>query len=311
MREVQRQSVVAIVGPTGIGKTALSLELASRSNIEVVNCDSRQVYRGMDIGTAKPKPEEQLLAPHHLLDIADPDEEFSLARYLGLAREAIDGVHRRGRIPVLVGGTGQYVWAVLEGWQAPRVPPNPELRARLYERAASEEGDELYLELVQKDPEAAKLIDPRNIRRVIRALEVIAGTGQPFSAQRVKRLPGWRTTVIGLTMERKALYARLDARADQMAADGWPDEVRWLLERGYSPELPSFSSLGYREMAEYVQGRATLADVMKSIKIAMHKLARHQYTWFRLADPRIRWIDLSTTPWDTAVKEAVGAASLA
>jgi tRNA dimethylallyltransferase len=305
-----RAPLVAIVGPTGTRKTALSLELARFADVEIVNADSRQVYRYMDIGTAKPKPEELRAVPHHLVDIAAPDEDFSLSHYLRAARGAVADIQGRGKLPVLVGGTGQYVWALLEGWQAPEVSPDPALRERLEARARTEGHSVLYTELLQLDPEAADFIDQRNVRRVIRALEVIERTGRRFSSQRAKASPGWDVTVVGLTMRREELYARLDARVDGMLADGWVEEVRRLISLGYSPRSPAFSSVGYRELADHLQGGGDLESAVERIRSATHQLVRRQYTWFRLGDPRIRWTDLSTCGWADAVERVKSLAAL-
>ncbi|RME37860.1 MAG: tRNA (adenosine(37)-N6)-dimethylallyltransferase MiaA [Thermoflexia bacterium] len=287
--------VVAIVGPTAVGKTALSIYLAERLNGEVVSADSRLFYRGMDIGTAKPTPEEQARVPHHLIDIADPDETVGLAQFLQLAQAAIREIHRRGRLPFVVGGTGQYVRALLEGWSPPAVPPDPALRAQLEEEARREGPEALYARLAALDPEAAAKIDPRNVRRVVRALEVCLRTGRPFSAQRAVATPPYRTLWIGLTMDRKALYARADARVDAMVQAGLAEEVRRLLEAGYTWDLPAMSGLGYIQFQPYFEGRATLEEVAAQIKRDTRRLIRHQYAWFRLNDPRIHWFDAGRT----------------
>ncbi|HIQ01643.1 MAG TPA: tRNA (adenosine(37)-N6)-dimethylallyltransferase MiaA [Anaerolineales bacterium] len=288
--------LLVIVGPTAVGKTALSLHLAGRLGGEVISADSRLFYRGMDIGTAKPPPEEQARVPHHLIDIADPDETVGLAEFKRLAEQAITEVHARGRPPMLVGGTGQYVRAVVEGWTPPAVPPNPALRAELEEQARREGAGALHARLAALDAEAAARIDPRNIRRVIRALEVCLLTGRPFSAQRVRTPPAYRTLQIGLTMDRAALYARVDARVEGMMGAGLLEEVRGLLEAGYGWDLPAMSGLGYIQFRPYFEGRATLEEVVAEIKRATRRFIRHQYNWFRLSDPRIHWFDVDRTP---------------
>ena len=283
--------LIAIVGPTAAGKSGLALELAQRFGGEIVNGDSRQVYRHMDIGTAKPSPEERAVVPHHLVDIVDPDEPYSLALYLEQARQAIQDIQGRGRLPFLVGGTGQYVWGLLEGFHAPQVPPNASLRARLEAEAREEGHDALWQRLQVVDSAAASRIDPRNVRRVVRALEVYWETGIPFSQAQRREEPPYHSMVIGLTMERPRLYERIDQRVEAMVAGSWPQEVAHLLEKGYSPELPSMSSLGYREMAAYVNGELPLEEAVARIKTATHRFARHQYAWFRLRDSRIHWLD--------------------
>ena len=283
--------LLAIVGPTGVGKSALALKLARRHRGEIVNVDSRQVYRGMDVGTAKPSLEVRSSLPHHLYDVADPDEEFSLARFLCLAREAIADVHRRGALPVLVGGTGQYAWALLEGWETPIAPPQPTLRAELTALAEREGYAALHRRLERVDPEAAKRIEPRNVRRVVRALEVHAATGAPLALAQRKQPPPYDALVLGLDApSRSELYRRIDERVDRMLAAGWVEEVQGLLAAGYAPDLPALSSMGYRELARHLAGDISLTEASHSIKTAHHRLARRQYAWFKPADPRIHWL---------------------
>ena len=283
--------LIAIVGPTAVGKSKLALELARRFEGEIINGDSRQVYRHMDIGTAKPSVQERALVPHHLVDIVDPDEPYSLALYLEQARKAVQDTQERGKLPILVGGTGQYVWGLLEGFHAPQVAPNQSLRARLEAQAVDEGQEALWQRLHEVDPTAASRIDHRNVRRVVRALEVFHETGIPFSQAQGREKPPYRSMVIGLTMERPRLYERIDRRVEAMAAGGWPQEVSDLLERGYQPELPSMSSLAYREMASYVRVELPLEEAVARIKTATHRFARHQYAWFRPGDSRISWLD--------------------
>ncbi len=273
--------LIAIVGPTAVGKTALSLHLARLFNGEIVSADSRQVYRWMDIGTAKPTSAERASVPHHLIDVVDPDEEFSLALYQDMATAAIADIAARGKSPLLVGGTGQYLAAVLQGWQLPRVAPRPDIRAAL-ERQATELGAEaLYERLKAIDPVAAASILPGNVRRIIRALEVYEATGVPISVQRSVQPPPYRITTIWLTLPAPVLYARIDARVDAMMSAGLLDEVRQLLERGYNWDLPSMSGLGYREFRPYFEGRATLEEAVTRLKYDTHAFARRQPAWFR------------------------------
>ncbi len=296
--------LVAIVGPTAVGKTALAVALAAHFDVEAISADSRQFYRGMDIGTAKPTLEERAALPHHLIDIADPDATVGLAQFLRLARAAIADIHARGKLPLLVGGTGQYVRALLQGWQAPDVPPDPELRAEL-ERRARHDPAGLWAQLLALDPGAADFIDPRNLRRVVRALEVCLKTGAPFSAQRQRIPPPYYSLQFGLTLERGALYARADARVEAMMAAGLPDEVARLLSAGYGWELPAMSGLGYSQFRPYFEGQTTLAEVTLRIQLDTHDFIRRQYAWFGLKDPSITWL----APGDlAAVRERVAAA---
>lgn len=287
--------LLVLVGPTGVGKTALAVLLARRLGGEIVSADSRQVYRDMDIGTAKPTPEEQAQARHHLIDIVDPDKDFGLATYQELAYAAIDDIFERNLTPLLVGGTGQYVRAVVEGWNIPRVPPDETLRDELFAQAEREGHQALYEKLLALDPTAQKLIDARNVRRVVRALEVCLKSGRPFSEQRGQSPPPYRVVQIGLTLEREALYRRIDARIEQMIARGLVGEVQTLLDRGYDWTLPALSSLGYGQFKGYFEGTTSLDDCVALIKKETRRFIRHQYNWFRLGDPSIHWFDASET----------------
>ena len=299
-------ALLAVVGPTGVGKSALALKLARRHRGEIINVDSRQVYRGMDIGTAKPSLEDRTSVPHHLYDVADPDEAFSLAHFLALAREAIADVHSRGALPILVGGTGQYAWALLEGWETPKAPPQPTLRAKLTHLAEREGYEVLHRRLATVDPEAAARIEPRNVRRVVRALEVHAATGAPLAQARGKRPPPYDALVLGLDApSRSELHSRLDARVEQMLAAGWVEEVRRILAAGYSSDLSSLSSMGYRELALHLAGEIPLSEACRQIKTAHHRLARRQYTWFKPTDPRIHWLTADGTEEEQAERVMV------
>jgi tRNA dimethylallyltransferase len=286
-----RRRVIAIVGATATGKTALGISLASQLAGEIVNADSRQVYRGMDIGTAKPTAAEQAATRHHLLDVVDPDETLTLANYLDAAKAALEDIWSRSKQPILVGGTGQYVWALLEGWRVPRVPPDAELRTRLEQQAAERGGASVVDELRAVDPVSAARIEPRNLRRVVRAIEVTRATGRPFSEWQEKDPPYYDTTVLGLRMDRPSLHTRIDARVDAMMAAGLIDEVRGLNTEGYGCELPAMSGIGYRQICEHLRGERTLEDAVVRIKTETHRLARMQHAWFKPADSRIRWLE--------------------
>jgi tRNA dimethylallyltransferase len=246
----------------------------------------------MDIGTAKPIGEELAAVPHHLVDIIEPDKEFSLAEYQQLTDKTIHDIQARGKIPFLVGGSGLYVWAVLEGWIVPKVAPDVYFRKELEKRAELGQGDDLYRELKQIDPSAAEKIDPHNIRRVIRALEVNKFADSTFSHLQKKQPPPFQTLIIGLTAERKELYPRTDERVDNMLKQGFVDEVSKLLKMGYNLTLPSMSSIGYREIGQYLSGGMTLEEAVYKIKTGTHRFIRHQYAWFRLKDERIKWFDI-------------------
>ena len=284
--------LIAIVGPTAVGKSKLALFLAQNFDGEIVNADSYQVYRFMDIGTAKPSLEERALVPYHLIDIVAPDEPFSLALYQELAYKAIEDIRQRGRLPLLVGGSGLYVWAVLEGWKIPQVAPDGELRRKLEQRAAAEGSLALYRELQEIDPAAAMRIDPRNVRRVIRALEVCRVAGVPFSGLQQKSPPPFPVMTLGLTASREDLYRRIDARVDDMVKKGLVEEVRSLMGKGYGLDLSAMSGIGYRQIGGCLQGKLALPEAVQQIKFETHRLARHQYAWFRPSDPRLQWFDI-------------------
>ena len=284
--------LVAVVGPTATGKSNLAIYLALEFDGEIINADSRQVYRYMDIGTAKLSREELALVPHHLIDIINHDEDFSLGQYKEMVTEIITDMHERGKLPILAGGSGQYVWALLEGWVIPKVEPDPELRRRLEERAAEGKAEELFRELQEVDPEAARTIDPRNVRRVIRALEVSSQTGKPFSQLRTRQAPPFDTLIIGLTTDRKELYRRIDLRVDSMIENGLIDEVKKLTEMGYGAGIPNMSSIGYKQISMYLDGEISLESAVHQVKTETHRLVRRQYSWFSLSDERIKWLDI-------------------
>ena len=281
--------LILIVGPTAVGKTELAIQLAERINGEIVSADSRLFYRGMDIGTAKPSPEEMARVPHHLIDIADPDEILSLAVFQHKAQEVIRNIHTRNKLPLLVGGTGQYVRAVTQGWSPPEVKPNEKLRAEL-EREKEEHGIYwLHDKLKILDPEAAAKIDARNYRRTIRALEVILATGRKFSEQRGQGDSPYYLITAGLMRPRAELYERLDRRIEIMFANGFLEEVKGLLAKGYSPSLPTMSAIGYRECIRVIEGEMTEEQAKAEIRRATRVFVRRQANWFKETDPGIKW----------------------
>ncbi|MCL5264391.1 MAG: tRNA (adenosine(37)-N6)-dimethylallyltransferase MiaA [Chloroflexi bacterium] len=295
-----RGPLILIVGPTAVGKSELALKLARDVGGEIVSADSRQIYRFMDIGTAKPSPAEVRLVPHHLVDFVDPDQEYTLADFQEDAYRAIDDILRRGKVPFLVGGTGLYAKAVVEGLLIPRIPPNPEMRRRLEERAQREGPEALHRELASVDPVAAQKIHQRNVRRVIRALEVYYSTGRPISELQQAQPPPYNTLTIGLTCSREELYRRIDERVDKQIEDGLVQETERLVVMGYAYDLPSMSGLGYRQIGMYLRGEASLEQAIQLIKNETHRFARQQYTWFRLDDPRIHWIERGPDMFDQA-----------
>ncbi len=284
--------LVAIVGPTGIGKSKLALRLAQTFNGEIISADSRQVYRYLDIGTAKPAPEELSLVPYHLINIVNPGEDFSLAQYQELAYRAIEDIQQRNKLALLVGGSGLYIWSVLEGWGIPRVPPDLEFRHSLEEKAATVGNDGLYQELAEIDPVGAQRIDRRNVRRVIRALEVHRGIGTASDQLQHKKALPFDTLIIGLTADRAELYRRIDSRVDEMIKQGLVAEVKKLMNMGYSFNLPAMSGIGYKEIGMFLKDELTLAAAIQQIKFETHRFVRHQYAWFKLNDHRIQWFDV-------------------
>ncbi len=282
--------LLAIVGPTGMGKSRLALRLAQAFDGEVVSADSRQVYRHMDIGTAKPGPKELAIVPHHLINIVNPDEAFNLAQYQALAYKAIEDIQQRNKLTILVGGSGLYVWSVLEGWTIPPVPPDPEFRHALEERAIRVGKNELYRELVAANPIAARRIDPRNVRRTIRALEV--HRNMPSSQPQRKEASPFDKLIVGLTADRKELYCRVDSRVDEMMEQGLVTEVEKLVDMGYNFDLPAMSGIGYKQIGMFLRGELALDAAIQQIKFETHRFVRHQYAWFRLKDDRIKWFDV-------------------
>lgn len=282
--------LLAIAGPTAVGKTDLAMRIADHFQSEIIGADSRQVYRHMDVGTAKPTPDQLSAVPHHLVDIIYPDDDFSLGMFLDLSKEAILNANIRGKTPLLVGGTGQYVMALLENWNVPLVPPDPLLRRELDDVLESRGIDGLLSRLRSLDPGALDLVDAANPRRVIRAIEVASARGPVSDVPR--RLDPWfESAVIGLGMERDSLYRRADNRVDRMIDAGFLDEVRRLLAMGYGPDLPSMSGIGYHELADHLLHGADLSDVVQRTKFRTHRYIRRQSNWFRRDDPRIRWFE--------------------
>jgi tRNA dimethylallyltransferase len=294
--------LVAVIGPTAVGKSQLALRLAKYFNGEITNADSRQVYRYMDVGTAKPSHYELSLIRHHLIDLINPDELFSLAIYQKLAFEAIEDMQKRHKLPFLVGGSGLYVWSIIEGWKIPPVAPDVEIRHSLEIRAKEEGSYTLYQELQKLDPVAATKIMPTNLRRVIRALEICQTTGQPVSKLWQKKPPPYPVLIIGLTMQRANLYRRIDSRVDEMIKQGLIDEMKALMAKGYSLDLPSMSGIGYKQIGKFLQGQTDLTTAVEQMKNETHRFARHQYAWFHLNDARIHWFN----EYNDIQKEATG-----
>jgi tRNA dimethylallyltransferase len=283
-----------IVGPTGTGKSRLAIEVAARFGgaIEIVNADSRQFYRGMDIGTAKPSVEEQRLAPHHLIDVRDPNEPLDVAEFAQIARAAIAGIVARGRFPMVVGGSGLYLRVLRGGiFQGPRA--SLEIRERLG-AVADERGVEyLHAQLREVDSAGADRIGVNDRYRIIRALEVFELTGEPISAHQGRHrfaAGGYDALTVGIEIDREKLYATIDSRFDAMIAAGFVEEVRALMAAGYSPEKPPLSAIGYKQVVAHLRGEMTLVDAISLAKRDSRRLAKRQLTWFR-REPEIVWLD--------------------
>lgn len=290
--QTQQPGLVVLCGPTAAGKTAAALALAERFPLEVVSADSRQVYRLMDIGTAKPSRAERASVPHHLLDVVWPDQPFDAARFAELAAAAITAIHDRGRLPLVVGGTGLYIRALTGGLvDLPR--PDPSLRESLQQLAAGEGSVALHRRLAAVDPPTARLLHGNDTVRIIRALEVFEQTGRPLSAWQQEhgfRGGRYRVLKLGLTVERAELYRRIDARAAMMFAGGLVEETAALLAAGYAPQLKALQTIGYREALRVLREDCPVPAALAEVQQATRRYAKRQLTWFR-ADPEIIWVD--------------------
>ncbi|MDZ4672398.1 MAG: tRNA (adenosine(37)-N6)-dimethylallyltransferase MiaA [Phototrophicales bacterium] len=281
--------LVVILGPTASGKTGLAIHIAQAIGGEIIGADSRQIYQYMDIGTAKPTSAEQAQVIHHLIDIINPDEPFPAAHYQAMVYDLIPQIVARGKIPMLVGGTGQYLTVVTEGWSFPDVPPNDVLRAELEAFAQENGAQALYDRLAKLDPEIATIVHPNNVRRVVRYLEVCLVSGEKMSDLQRKKPPPYRLLELGLTGERLSLYDRADMRVDKMLEAGFLDEVRCLLDMGYSRRLPSMSGLGYSHLVGHLLDGLPLDEVVQQTKYDTHEFIRRQQTWFKGHDNGILW----------------------
>ena len=286
-----------IVGPTGTGKSRLAMQIADDFGgaIEIVNADSRQFYRGMDIGTAKPSPEDRRRVPHHLIDVRDPDEPLDVAEFVKLAREAISDIAARGRFPMVVGGSGLYLRVIRGGiFQGPRA--SIEIRRRLGAVADERGVNFLHAQLAEVDPAGANRIGVNDLYRIVRALEVFELTGETISAHQGRHrfgdASGYDALTVGIEIDRKKLYATIDERFDAMIGEGLVEEVRGLIARGHSPERPPLSTIGYKQVAAHLRGEMTLADAIALAKRDSRRLAKRQLTWFR-REPDIVWLDPS------------------
>lgn len=301
-----RPLLVVITGPTAVGKTGVGIEVALALNGEVVSADSMMVYRGMDIGTAKPTFSEMRGVPHHLIDIVNPDEEFNVVRYQELATAAIENIQSRRRVPLLVGGTGLYLRAIIDHYRFP-VRCDPRLRQRLQQEAQLHGSGQLHERLAAVDPVTAARLHPNDQRRIIRALEVYHQTGKPFSQFQPpagRRESKYRLAMFGLSMDRARLYQRIEERVDELIQAGLVEEVRGLLDRGHGPELVAMKGLGYKEVVAYLRGETTREEMVNILKRNTRRFAKRQLTWFR-RDDRIRWLDLDLDMEKSGKREGV------
>jgi tRNA dimethylallyltransferase len=301
---VVKQKILVILGPTAVGKTALSLDLAQSLQGEIISADSMQVYRGMDIGTAKPSPKERQRVVHHLLDVVYPDQPFNVADYVSLAEETLESLRTQEVLPLLSGGTGLYIDALLKGFLFPDASADLDIRAQL-EAQAEEDPRSLYKRLEEVDHPSAKKLHPNDLRRIVRALEVYYRTGEPISALQRKKEASerpYQPLYVGLFRDRKELYERVDLRVDQMIQEGLVEEVQKLL-KAYPDQPTALQALGYKEMASFLQGKMTLTEATQRLKRDTRRYAKRQLSWFK-RNEEIHWFNC-TEMSDRTIREAV------
>jgi tRNA dimethylallyltransferase len=288
-----KEKLLVIIGPTAVGKTKLSIELAKRYNGEIISGDSMQIYRGMDIGTAKITIEEMEGIPHHLIDIKEPDESFSVAEFQQLVRAKISEITSKGKLPIIVGGTGLYIQAVIYDYQFSEAPADEEFRLQLETKAQEIGNEALHLELTKIDPESASQIHPNNVRRVIRALEIYHCTGKIMSEYQMNQQPDllYETALIGLTMDREKLYERINTRVEMMIAEGLLEEVSGLHKQGIR-DCQSIQAIGYKEIYDYLDGKVSYDDAIESLKQNSRRYAKRQLTWFR-NKMEVEWFEMT------------------
>lgn len=279
---------MAVVGPTAAGKTATAVELAERLGGEIVSADAFQVYRGLDIGTAKPSVELRERAPHHLIDISEPDEQYNVAQFLADAKAAVEKIHAAGRPAILVGGSGQYIKAFTEQWQIPAVPPDEKLRERLAEMKREGGVAALAAELAKINPAAAEKVDSRNPARLVRAIERTLHGDSASEYQKGAKVP-YKTIIVGCQIGRAALHERVEARILKMFDGGWIDEVQNLLGNGITFDAPAMKAIGYRDIIKHIKGEQSREMLIPKIKSDTHRLIRHQANWFKPDEPGVSW----------------------
>ncbi|MBP64591.1 MAG: tRNA (adenosine(37)-N6)-dimethylallyltransferase MiaA [Chloroflexi bacterium] len=292
-----KPKLIAVVGPTATGKTSLGIDLALQLDGEVVNADSRLFYYGMDVATAKPTQNEIKGIPHHLIDFLSPSEQYNLAEYLKKARLVITEILDRGKVPILVGGSGQYVWAIIEGWKVPEIQPDPSLRSHLELKLAQNGIGPLAEQLAAISPITAETTDLRNPRRVIRAIERVQSKSinSSFTEGRSTDSP-FDHYIVGLMIDRTNLHARVLERLDSMDKNGWKQEVELLLQAGYSTKDRALSAIGYPQMISHLNGECDFSESIRLTAVATNRLIRHQNNWFKQNDTRINWFDMTRNP---------------
>lgn len=295
-----------LIGPTAVGKTALSLELAKYMPIEIISGDSMQVYRGMDIGTGKATLEERSIVPHHMIDIRDPDEPFSVTEFKQQAQELITAINERGNIPLIVGGTGLYIESVCYDYGFSRAAIDEPFREKLRQEATTKGTQALHRKLEQLDAEAASRIHPNDLRRIIRALEVIHQTGESFSSyqKKAKKESPYQLCIICLTMDRQLLYKRIEERIDNMLEQGWLEEVEVLRKNGYTKETVSMQALGYKELDQHLDGQLEYEEAVQLIKRNTRRFAKRQLSWFRHMKD-VHWVDVTDAVFNPEHKDKI------
>ena len=287
-----KNPLVVILGPTASGKTALSLGIAKQIDGEIISTDSRQIYRGLEIGSAVLPEADREGIPHHMIGIVDPDREYSLAEYKDDAAALIEQIHKRGHVPMLVGGTGLYISALIEDYDVPRVPPDKKLREKLQKEAAKKGPEHLHKKLAKLDPAAAEQIHPNNLRYVIRALEINLKTGKPKQNKKADpKATNKNVFIIGVDRHREELYERINKRVEEQIKQGLIGEVEALLAKGYADPLPAMSSLGVKEIVPFIRKEQTLDECKETLKQNTRNYAKRQGTWFRRY-PQIHWIQI-------------------
>ena len=293
----QRIRVIAVIGATAAGKTSLGVELARRFDGEIANADSRLFYRGIDIGTAKPTEIERRGVRHHLIDILGPQDTYSLSDFLRSANRTIDDIHGRGKLPIVVGGSGQYVWGLLEGWNVPEIEPNPMLRDELETQLAEEGIESLQRRLWETGADNIDKVEVLNPRRLVRAIERAVATGDAMGGASKSEVPPFDALVIGLKAPRDVLHDRVATRVNRMLEAGWIDEVRRLIDAGVKRESPAMSAIGYRQLIDYIAGRTSYETVREEVLIGNHRLIGAQHNWFKPSDKRICWLDIADSTY--------------